>query len=284
MRAGRGARISLWSAAFLLAVAPAAKPADIEERTTESKAFGAAKLLIVDNVWGSIDVSGGDAGAVQVDVSKRIRAESPERLEAAKREVRLDMSQSGDTVKLYVDGPFRCDCSGGRSVRMRGHSGYQVDYDFRIRAPRDARVDLYTVNGGRITVTNIEGDFDAQNVNGVVELRGIAGSGRAKTVNGGVTAVFARNPSGASSFETINGDVDVTFRKGLSADVWTGTLHGDVYTDFDVKPLPARVIREQAKSGLFVYRRSGMGGVRIGAGGAEMKLKTLNGNIFIRSN
>ena len=258
--------------------------ADVEEQASESKTFSGARLLIVDNVWGSIEVSGYAGNDVQVEVAKRIRGETQERADAAKREIRLDMTQSGDTVKLYVDGPFRCHCGDNeRSVNVRGHSGYEVNYDFRIRVPRDARVDLYTVNHGRIDVQDVGGDFDVGNVNGAIEMRGMSGSGKAHTVNGKVTAVFAANPKGGSAFETVNGDVDVTFQRGLSADVRMSTMHGGMYTDYDVAALPPEAVAPERRGGKFVYHRSDMAGVRIGGGGIDLKLKTLNGDIFIRS-
>jgi len=256
--------------------------AEVEERASESRTFPNARLLIVDNVWGSIEVTGYSGNEVQVEVAERIRAESEERADAAKREIRLDMTQSGDTVKVYVDGPFRCRCPDGEGFAgERGHSGYEVTYDFHIRAPREARVDLYTVNRGQIRVANIAGDFDIRNVNGGIELRGVSGSGRARTVNGALVAIFADNPKRDSGFETVNGDVDVTFQQGLSADVRMSTMHGGMYTDFEVAALPIETAAQRL-DGKFVYRRSATAGVRIGAGGANLRFKTLNGNIFIR--
>ncbi len=269
---------------IFLSLVTAALPAmaEVEERASESRAFSNAKLLIVDNVWGSIDVTGYSGNEVQVEVAKRIRGESQERVEAARREIRLDMSQSGDTVKLYVDGPFRCHCQDGGFSSDRGHAGYEVTYDFHIRAPRQARIDLYTVNRGQIRVQDVAGDFDIHNVNGGIELRGMSGSGRARTVNGRVVAAFAANPTRDTGFETVNGDVDVTFQQGLSADVRMSTMHGGMYTDYDVTALPEAAAPER-RDGKFVYHRSGVAGVRIGSGGVNLRFKTLNGDIFIRS-
>src|SRR5947209_20526642 len=89
----------------LLAVFP-----DMEDRSVETKTFPGAHLVIVDNVNGSIEVTGEPGNDVRMEVTKRIEAESAERMDAAKREVKLDEQQSADTLKLYVDGPFRCNC------------------------------------------------------------------------------------------------------------------------------------------------------------------------------
>ena len=129
--------------------------ADVEERSTESKTFTNAQLLMVDTVNGSIEATGYNGSELRVEVSERIEAETQGRLEAAKREVKLDMSQSGDMVKLYVDGPFRCHCGHDCCGDGEHHPGYQVYYDFKLQVPSAMRVDLYTVNHGHITVSGI---------------------------------------------------------------------------------------------------------------------------------
>jgi len=261
---------------FLVA-ALAALPllADIEDRTTESRHFASAHLVILDNVNGSIEVTGYGGSDVQMEVAKHIQAESNERLEAARKEVKLDAQQSGDTLKLYVDGPFRCNnCS--------RHQGYEVTYDFKLRVPASARVDLYTVNHGHVTVRGVMGGFDIRNVNGPIEMTDMGGSGKAHTVNGEVKAAFANNPTGDTSFETINGNVDLTFRPGLSANVRMQTMHGGMYTDYDVSMLPMEKGVPERRDGKFVFRRGEATGVKIGAGGREMKMKTINGDLFVR--
>lgn len=249
--------------------------ADVEDRSTESKTFANVHLVILDNVNGSIEVTGSTGNDVRMEVAKHIKAESAERLEAARKEVKLDEQQSGDTLKLYVDGPFRGEHS-------RRHEGYEVTYDFKLRVPASARVDLYTVNHGQVVVRGVTGDFDVRNVNGGIEMTDVGGSGKAHTVNGPVKVTFARNPAGALSFETVNGAVDATFRPGLSADVHMQTMQGGMYTDFEVSGLPAEPVAAEKRNGKFVFRRGGATGVRIGRGGAEVKMKTINGDIFVR--
>jgi hypothetical protein len=254
----------------------------VEERSTESKTFTNAQLLLVDTVNGSIEATGYAGSELKVEVSKRIEAETPGRLQAAKQEVKLDMKQSGDMVKLYVDGPFRCHCDHDCCGDRDHHPGYQVYYDFKLQVPAAMRVDLYTVNNGHILVRGIAGDFDVKNVNGRIDMTDMGGSGSAKTVNGPVTATFVRNPTSQSSFETINGNVDLTFRKGFKGDARMQTMNGGMYTDFEVSPLPLEPVNAETHNGKFVYRRGGATRVRIGAGGPEFNLKTLNGDIFIR--
>lgn len=105
---------------------------------------------------------------------------------------------------------------------------------------------------------------------------------QARTVNGGIVAKYSRNPSQAVELETINGSVDATFVPGLAAEVTCKTMNGGVYTDYEVSPAPPRVTVEKTST-MTRYRRDG-DAFRIGTGGPVLDLRTLNGNIFIRSN
>src|SRR5262249_54003276 len=159
-----------------------------------------------------------------------IRARSREKVQEAKREVRLDMAHSDDKLRLYVDGPFRCKCQDG-SINYRGSRfyGYEVSFDFTLHVPREANLRLRTVNRGSIRAQDTDGAFDVENINGGLELTEIAGSGHAYALNRPVHVSFRRNPTGASDFGSLNGDVEVAFRTGLSADVWLKTFNGNAY-------------------------------------------------------
>src|SRR5262249_1492226 len=86
----------------------------VKEQETIRKSFpmtgSGPRKVEVDNVWGSIDVVGSASDQVQLVVNQTIRAESKDRLAAAKKEVTLDISQDDNVVRLYVNGPFRCQC------------------------------------------------------------------------------------------------------------------------------------------------------------------------------
>lgn len=255
---------------------------DQEEKETVRQSFPAAPRIEVDNVHGFIHVSGYDGSEIQMTAEKTIRAESQDRLDAAKREVKLDITRNGDTLTFYVDGPFRCHCGDERSgIHERSHPGYRVIYDFEIKVPAATMLRLGTVNAGEITVENTTGDFDVGNVNGAIEMREVAGSGPIHTVNGKISVLFSRNPLKDTSFKTVNGTIEASFRPNLSADVRVKTFNGGAYTDFDVKPLPNAAPVAERRNGRFVYRSDRSTGMRIGNGGPEFKFDTLNGNIRI---
>src|ERR1700683_4672367 len=107
----------------------------IEDKSTEHRTFSGVRELIIDDVNGSIDVIASTGGAVEADITRTLSAESQDRIALARKEVRLDVAQEGGLLRLMVDGPFR-----------HGNSGYHAAYDFKLRVPRDIKLDLRTVN------------------------------------------------------------------------------------------------------------------------------------------
>ncbi|MDD8027006.1 MAG: hypothetical protein PHI34_10850 [Acidobacteriota bacterium] len=237
--------------------------------------------LLIDNIFGGIDVQAADVATVEVSVRKTIKAVAQDRIAKAKAEVDLKITQKGNTVDFFVDGPFRDEERKRRGARWND-PGYIVVYEFSVKVPRRTRLGIKTVTEGDVTVRGVEGVFDVSNVNGKVTLDGIAGAGEADTVNGDVKAVFTRNPGAACAFTTVNGDVDLSFCDGLAADLRLKSMTGEALSDYAVTSLPAEPVKIEKRDGKTVYGRGGFTGVRVGKGGPEIRCETLNGDILIR--
>lgn len=257
----------------LIAAAALARGFDQQEKETIRQTFPATARLDVDNVFGSIHVVGYSGGEIQMTAEKTIDAESQDRMDAAKREVKLDTTQSGDQLRIYVDGPFR--------HRDSWHPGYRVTYDFELKVPAATAVRLAAVNHGHIRLEGTSGAFDLSNVNGGIDLAEVSGAGGARTVNGKISAAFAQNPPASSSFKSVNGNIEASFRPNLSADIRVKTMNGAAYTDFDTVLLANTAAVNRRQGGKFVYRADRSNTLRIGAGGPEIRFETLNGDIRI---
>ncbi len=266
-----------------------------KEQETIRKSFSmnaasSRRTLEVDNVFGSIEVTGGSSNEVQLVVVKTTRAESKAKLEEARKKVTLDISQGGDALKFYVNGPFRCQCRNcgrcecGDCVSWNDDNGYNVRMDFELQIPRNIEITLKTVNSGHIRVRNVTGNYVVRNVNGDIEMQDIAGSGKVSTVNGPVKVSFRENPAESSVFSTINGNVELRFQRNLSADFRFKTFNGGIYSDFPVTSLPVHAIQEERRGGKVIFRADRFTGGRIGSGGPEIKLENLNGDIRILEN
>jgi hypothetical protein len=250
------------------------------KQTLEFAPGNGMKLLEVDAVFGSIRVVAYDGQSVEMVVNKTIRARTQANLQTARQEVRLDITDKSDTVRVFVDQPGHSRSSTSWTHSEWRNQGYTVAFDFDLRVPREAAVHLWTVNDGDVHVEGLAGDFDVNNVNGDVELLQVSGSGRAKTINGQTKVTFARNPQRDSLFASLNGTIEVAFQPNLSADLRFKTLNGAVYTDFPVTALPTAGTGER-RNGKFVYKSDRFSAVRVGNGGPEMNFDGLNGDIRI---
>jgi hypothetical protein len=276
----------------ILALAPMLLLAQREERTWDrhedetltrsfplTAAAGAQKLL-VDNVNGFVHVTGYSGAEVRVTVKKRIDAESDAALAEAKRDVKLDLSQQGNFVRIYADGPFRS--SNGVNYRGDRYYGYRVRFDCEVQVPAAAELVLKTINGA-IEVKNSSGDFEINGLNGGIDMQGISGAGKVKTLNGALAVQFTRNPAKASEFHTLNGKMDIYFQPGLNADLSFHSLHGGIWSDFEIGPRPAVAGQAESRDGKFIYRNNGNTVGRAGKGGPELKFDALNGAIELHS-
>jgi hypothetical protein len=250
-------------------------------RTFDAAAGSGARKLLVDNIHGFVHVTGTSGSQVQVSVEKHIYADSTEAMTEAKRDVKMDMSQQGNFVRLYEDGPFRT--ANGTNYRGESYYGYRVVFDFDVQVPYDTELALKTVNHGDILVKKTTGDYDIHGLNGGIDMEDVSGSGLVSTLNGKVKVTFSKNPAKATQFKTLNGSVDVYFQNGLNADLKFKKLNGGIYTDFEVAALPQTAAAGDSVNGKFVYRSNRQTAGRAGKGGPELSFDTLNGSIRLHS-
>jgi hypothetical protein len=254
-----------------------------QEKLQKSFSLPAAhRTLEIDNVWGSIEITGGASDQVQLTLDKSFRAESKEKLAQARKEVTLDITEQPDSLKLYANGPFRCDCHD--CSRSRDFEGYVVKMDFKLQVPRDIDLKIKTVNEGHISIRDVNGTFLVRNVNGDIQIHNIAGSGTARTVNGPVKVSFRQNPRQESDFQTVNGNIELQFARDLSADFRFKTFNGGIYSDFPVTALPVSAMQEEHRGSKVIFRADRATGARVASGGPQIKIENLNGDIRILEN
>lgn len=240
------------------------------------------KALEIDNIWGSIDVVADATNTVEMSVQRATGAESTAELAKADKEVTLDITQDDGTLKLYVNGPFRCQCDDCR--RDRDDDGYRVKMDFSVHVPKQMDIKLKTVNEGHVLVRGTTGTFLVRNVNGRIDMENVSGSGTARTVNGPVTVSFRQNPKEDSDFKTINGAVELRFTHDLSADFRFKTFNGAIFSDFPVTAMPVQAMQQERHGGRMIYRSDRFAEMRVNAGGPRIQVENLNGDIRILEN
>ena len=281
-------RIALWVApacAFMaLAAGARAESLKKEEPVQRTLHFAGTgpRTLEVGTIFGNIRVEGYDGSDVVLTATRSTTADSSKDFEAAQREVVLDVAEGGSTIKAvvrYIDGEA---CGENHHRNHREWPDYEVRYDFTIKVPRDTRLVLCTINDGHLTVKGTRADFILRSVNGPIDLADMGGSGEATTVNGAVKGSFSAPPRGDSVFRTVNGSIVLTMPKSFAADLKMKTFNGGLYTDFDTQPVPVKQsIAPEKKGDRTIYQVNTFAQVRIGNGGPQMTMDTLNGDVRI---
>ena len=267
---------------ILLVAAVAAWGAEEATRTIEKTVpLGANGSLAVCGMNGPVRVTAGDRNDVRFTVRERISAPTRERLEELKKEVDFVIAAEAGSVRAGVKGPWGGGpCGGGREEKKRRWEWNEtkVEHEVNVVAPRGARLEIQTVNGG-IDIAGTTGAYVVKTVNGGIKMNDVAGAGDVSTVNGTVVATYKQNPAAETKFRTVNGKLDLYFQPSLSADFHVKTVNGKAYTDFDM----ASIGGEETKGMKVIHRRGTSGALRAGNGGPKISAETVNGSILIHS-
>lgn len=270
---------------FLMFIAGAsAHCMEIFDRDQTARTFTNPKIerLFVDNISGSIKITGKPIKEIRLVAKRTIEAESVEKITEAKEDVKLEIHEVRDRLEIIVDAPWR----NGENITWHGKEfyGYDVSYDFELDVPQEMMLFVKTINNGKITIENVRRKFDLKNVNGSISATGLGAGGVIHTVNGFIEASFIESPKESCSFKTINGEIEATFPSDLSGLVKFKTFNGKAYSDFEFTELTPEPLRTENKKGKRIYRRGENNRIQIGTGGPEMRFETLNGNINILKN
>ncbi|HXK11780.1 MAG TPA: DUF4097 family beta strand repeat-containing protein [Vicinamibacteria bacterium] len=251
-------RTTILVAVTALALAAAGAGAATDEFHWSGKVAAGAAVEI-KGVNGGVEATGAPGGEVEVTAVKKGRKSDP-------AEVKIDVVEHAGGVTIcavYPSSGTPNECKPGEGGRMNVRDN-DVNVEFRVKVPAGVRFVGRTVNGG-IEANGITADAEAHTVNGGVELDA-AGTARAETVNGGITARLGKADwNGTLKLKTVNGGVHVVLPEGVSAEVQASTVNGDIQTDF-----PLTVTGR-------ISRRSLHG--TIGAGGRLLEVETVNGSI-----
>lgn len=219
-----------------------------QKAVEETRALAANGTFELENTNGSVRLTSWEEPRVRIEAVKRAGSER------ALEDLKVEITGEGDTVTVRT-----------RSPRPRWLGG-AARVDYRVSLPRGARVRVGNVNG-RVEVDGVAGALKASTVNGSVDVTHAGSRVDASSVNGSVEVQMARvDPAGRSRLSTTNGSVRLTLPRDASADVVARTVNGSVSCDFD--------LADGSRS-----RRKLEG--RIGTGGARFELHSVNGSARI---
>ena len=229
-----------------------------------SEDMAAGDLLEIKGVNGDISVSLAQGSDVVVTAESRGRKSDPST-------VRIEVVEHSGGVTLCAVYPDRRGerenyCGVGEDGRMNTRDN-DVQVDFHVELPRGVDFAGRTVNG-EVDARDLESDLVAVTVNGDINVS-TTGFAEAETVNGSIDArMDARDLGRGAKFATVNGSITVDVADDIDADIDASWLNGGFESDLPVM-LEGRMSRRSANG-------------RLGDGGPELELSTVNGSIRIR--
>jgi hypothetical protein len=236
---------------LIVILAACVRPAFGEQRVWEKRfeLIPGGHVSVV-NVQGSVLVEGWDRAEVEATVA--MRSEVPtDQLD----DVQVAVEASRDGVAFHTLYPSGLDTP--------------IRVDYRLRVPRQVRLDELSTLEGDIVVHEVEGTMAAHNLHGDIEGINVAGAVMAQALTGNILVSLRTLPDRHLPIQlaTLNGNVDLLLPAQANANLELSTVAGNIVSlyPFQVSSVPGDSTRR----------------AQVGAGGVRVELRTVRGNIHV---
>ena len=248
-------------------------PASAQRRSADASAqevtdfvwrgvVGSGQTIEIKGLNGDIIAERSAGGEIEVRAEKRARRSDP-------GAVRIEVVEHAEGVTVCAVYPTSrrredtCESGSGGRNSIRNND---VRVTFYVSVPEDVGFLGKTVNGD-VRTHDLASDVGAESVNGDIEIS-TTGFAEASTVNGSIDAAMGSYDIASDlSFSTVNGGISLDLPDDIDANVDAQWVNGRFETDLPLE-LVGRVSRRSARGVL-------------GDGGAELKLRTVNGSIHV---
>lgn len=235
--------------------------------------LGPGKMIEIKGINGDIEAEAATGSEVEVVANKHSRKSDVNTvtIKVVEHAAGVTICAVYKTEDLSQSTP--CEPGGGGEGNNKTTSerisinNNDVAVDFRVKVPAGVDFVGQTING-ELSANTLASNVVGRTVNGSIRIS-TSGYARAKTVNGGISAsVGNANWPGSLEFKTVNGEIVLDLPATINTSIEASTFNGEISSDF-----PLNVLGK--------FSRKKVTGT-IGAGGRDLILKTLNGNIHLR--
>jgi DUF4097 and DUF4098 domain-containing protein YvlB len=203
--------------------------------------------LRIENVNGSVEIRGWDRDEIEIRAVKS--AQRAEDLDL----VQVDIKAATDRMEI--------------ETRYPADQGVDVSVEYVIHVPRRLIIENAATVNGAVRVIGVEGSGELRTVNGDVEVSEAGGGFNARTTNGSIREELQSFAAKSLALETMNGSIFVALPVDAGAEIDAQSMNGEIRTQ-----------RPVLLKGSFA-RGSFRG--KLGAGGAPLRIRTVNGAIQI---
>jgi len=215
--------------------------------------LSADQTVTVKTINGDVDAS--PASGNQVEVTAEASGQGAQ-------EVRFEARPDSNGVTICEIYPGVDSCSGSSTGH---HNNNHLRIHYTVHVPAANRFNAQSVNGG-ISAQDLDREVRATTVNGSVKVSTKSWA-EARSVNGSVEATMgSANWSGTLNLESVNGAIHVGLPANANTEVDVRTVNGSFSSDF---PVTSNAFMSHHVQG------------RIGSGGRELKLSTVNGSVHL---
>jgi len=261
----RNRRLATWTGAILgaflalllnsaLARAWDDDGAVVSEEFHHTYPLAADGRIELENINGAVHITAWDQNEVKVDAVKR--AHDDARLKDI--EIRIDAHNDSISIETH----YRDRHDGGD-----GEHNNPGSVEYTLTVPRKARLDEIKLINGALDVAGVQGEVRASCVNGSLTAKELGGEAKLATVNGELEAKFER-AAARVELSSVNGSIDLTLPSDTKASIEANTVHGGIDNDFGLHTNDHRFVGHDLRG-------------ELGGGGAEIRLRNVNGTIDI---
>ena len=251
-------RAIAFAAALLAASTVSAR---VTEEQTFSYELDDGGRVSIENVNGSVTVTGGSGNEVEIIAVKK--GKNQETLD----EIQIIIDHSPGAIRIETEFPDK-----GISGWFSWGDDDKGSVSYTIMVPSSANLESVESVNGDIKISGVYGVVKASTVNGGIKAKDLSDNARIETVNGSVAATFAKlQGHQKANCESVNGRVVVNLPANADTRVSAETINGGIDgSDFGLETNKGFIGRDIEGE--------------IGDGSARLALSTINGAIKIRSN
>ena len=221
----------------------------------------------IENLYSDLVIVGTDQKSIRIETNDYEGV--PEKAAGLKP---LSATETDNTeIGLYVG-------QEGNMISILGASRVASKADYKIFLPRNIRlkIEYDSFQADDIVIEGMAGECEISSKVGDLELKGVTGPVIANTLSGDITVYFDNlSSTGPTSITSTSGDVDVSLPSDSKAKFSMASTSGEIYTDLQFE------IDEE--DGLKRWGGGMSAEATLNGGGVSMTLKSISGDVFIRS-